>query len=372
MVAEVAGEWVKATVAATSPSNAAYAQLGASVQSAGAANEVHYIQRAALFRTVASVPNTAWAPGQRSMVPTRSVWIKPTWAAETYDTFRGYVDSFTPIYTGVRSEITVSCSDALALLAAANMDSSLYAQQVVLYGATGFWRCNDPGTPTYLKDLSQNNVFGSAEVSGTIATGEPGPVVSDPSDAAIDFAAGGYASIPVSPVEGGTWSIAAWFQTTSTATGTVFRQSSGEASIVVTAGGGGAQVVVRLDGGSVLSQTFSTLINDGNWHLIVFTFSGGTAWTASLDSTVETHSGTVSSYSLPEDSATISASGSAFPGNLSDIAVFPIALERGASRHPLRPRHRGVLWRIHRSCHREHLVERRVALVVDGHCDGHR
>lgn len=334
-VSEVAGEWTKVMMTAVAPSAAASASLGVQVQSA-ASGEVHYAQRAGLFPAVTQVPNTGWAPGQRSMVPTRSVQMVATWDDVPQNVFRGFVDSWTPIYKGVRSEITVQCSDAMKLLAVANLDSSMYAQQVVLDGAVGFWRCNAPaGNPTVLVDSSPYAL--TATVTGTITGGQPGPVITDPADGACAFDASGSASWPSKEGPTGTeWSVEVWLTTTQATAGPVVNQgytvSSSElvsGFSVDCAGSGEVTVLIANSAGALLvDQAFSTAIDDGHWHQVVLTCDG-TAWAAYLDSTTEQHSGTMSeSVAISNTVNNIGgASGLAdFDGSLSDISVYPSAL----------------------------------------------
>jgi hypothetical protein len=163
--------WTKATVTATAPATAAYAEVIAVLS--GSTSDTQYVNRAALFRQSANSPNTAWAPGQRGLVPARAITCTATWSSTPYDIWSMFVDSWIPKYGQTKSEMTIKVSDGLNFLALEQFGTTMYLNLVTRDGAVDLWILNEPvgtATPTdFLNQQSPSDVAGTEPTFGGTA-----------------------------------------------------------------------------------------------------------------------------------------------------------------------------------------------------------
>ena len=80
------------------------------------------------------------------LTPRRQIRVRATHGGTTYDVFRGYVSGWPPAWTdaGTNSTVTISCFDALQLLASTTMPVDWAASYIATLGAAHYWKCNDP------------------------------------------------------------------------------------------------------------------------------------------------------------------------------------------------------------------------------------
>lgn len=353
--------WTKATITATAPALAAFAAIVVSGTSL-ANNEVHWTCRAALFNAVGAVPNTAWAPGQRGLVPTRPIKCTATWASTTYPRWLMYVNNWTPTYTGnVKSEQTISAVDGLALLALSNLDVSQYSTVVLANSPKAYYRMGDlPGSVT-AADASGNSNTANVLGGGAILFGAAGALLMD-SDTAGDFANGGttpsaYILPPTWAPGNATWTFEAWIKTT-VSEQTIFEWQAGTAAgnlfvvrVVIT----GNKIVLANGTSSQSPSSLSAQItgptgDDGLYHHVVVTVPAGSStnpYTLSVDGVSHgtflnsaynwlggggapvgiTPVGGTSTYQNP---AGVTTQAPAFQGSMDEIAIYTSALSSAA------------------------------------------
>ena len=335
--------WTKATVAGvTAPALAAFAVITVSGASL-ANNEVHWICRAALFNAVANVPNTAWAPGQRGLVPARPIKCTATWSGTPYPVFYMYVDNWTPKYGQVKAEQVISATDAMKLLALANMDHSVYPGQVITDGATQLYRLGDNiGSTTALESIS-----GDALTATDVTFGQPQPILTDSSGSAT-FPEIVSAVKVLTPLTGTAYSLEWWFQASAPAANEMYLFNQlgsnpgnvGQVIVAIESAGGGHPGALQvffdsLDGTSQYgSLNGTTSLCDGAWHHVVIARNGATV-TVYVDGQVYgsvagnpfTLSTNINNTAEPAVIGGINQEGvagitSGFAGNLANFAIY--------------------------------------------------
>lgn len=175
--------WTKASLlGATAPAGAVTAAVITSVSGLPGANEWHWVNRAALFNYTGNVPNTAWAPGQRGLVPGRPMYCTATWGGVTYPIWSMYISNFTPSYGQTKSEQVINCADGLALLSLGDLSTSSFGSQVLSDGALSFWRLGDaPGSVQAADSGPLNNPLNATNIT----FGETSPIATDDTTVAL-------------------------------------------------------------------------------------------------------------------------------------------------------------------------------------------
>jgi len=282
--------WTKGTVvSSTAPALAAFASVGVSIASQ-ANNEIHYACRAALFNAVGAVPNTAWAPGQRGLVPTRPVKITATWSSTPYPIFYGYVDSWVPQYGIVKSEMTISATDAMKLLSLRYMDNSAYGAEVLSSSPTAYYHLGDPAGSSTAADASGNghtaNVIGTEYAFGTTGC----QLTSDDTALGIPNNSGAYLQPPALTAGNGQWTFETWAVMSEGDTLFEWRTaiSAGNLYVVWIAVINGQIALVYGSSGTsgTIALHAGPVVNDGAFHQVAVVVPAGSntnVWVVTVD-----------------------------------------------------------------------------------------
>ena len=83
------------------------------------------------------------------LLPRRQVKISAVWGGTTYPVFRGFVSGWPPAWTdaGTDSTVSISCFDALGLLASETLPADWAHQYILTTSPRHYWPCNEPVTP---------------------------------------------------------------------------------------------------------------------------------------------------------------------------------------------------------------------------------
>ena len=167
--------YTKVSVNGTAPANAAWGLLVIIVASA---NEPHLAARFGItqrYKDISSgyiLDSLAWGPGGYGLAPGRPLQLSGSVSGTPYSVAYAYLENNVPkLSDELNKEATLTCADALKYFANETIDTSLYPGFVLSDGATCYWRFNDPGNSTILKDSSFNGNMGL--VSGAWKTTTP-------------------------------------------------------------------------------------------------------------------------------------------------------------------------------------------------------
>jgi len=126
-------------------------------------------------------------PYYGKLLPRKQIRIRATAGATTYDVFRGYVDGWNPEWTeaGTNSAVTVSCFDALQLLATEQLPADWSRQYILTQSPRHYYPCNEPVLPyggtTILNDYGSIPLPITASTTATnasqLASGLPGNAI---------------------------------------------------------------------------------------------------------------------------------------------------------------------------------------------------
>lgn len=164
-VSTTTSSFTQATTQATAPADG-YATVIVVVQSAGAASEVHYVDKIALMPGDAGVPS--WYAGGP----------EPMWC--------GYVPDWQPMYSpsGNYGEMPLQLVDALGVFAEIRLPESDYAKQVDADSPNAWYRFSDTtasGGLTRIADLSGNERFAYSNLNQVGNDGQQSFTISSPS-----------------------------------------------------------------------------------------------------------------------------------------------------------------------------------------------
>ena len=83
------------------------------------------------------------------LLPRRQIRITATYGATSYPVFRGYINGWPPVWTeaGKDSTVTLSCMDALGLLASETLPADWSRAYVLSTSPRHYWTLNEPVTP---------------------------------------------------------------------------------------------------------------------------------------------------------------------------------------------------------------------------------
>jgi hypothetical protein len=109
------------------------------------------------------------------LLPRRQIKIEATYASVTYSVFRGYIDGWPPTWTnaGGDSTVTLSCYDAMTLLAQVQLPADWARSYIISSGPRHYYPCDDPiiqfqtGTITDYGNVGKNMTYQTIAVPGT-------------------------------------------------------------------------------------------------------------------------------------------------------------------------------------------------------------
>lgn len=83
------------------------------------------------------------------LTPRRQIRIRATYSGTTYDVFRGYIAAWPPVWTdaGYDSTVTLSCFDALGLLASETLPADWAHPYILSTSPRHYYPCNEPVAP---------------------------------------------------------------------------------------------------------------------------------------------------------------------------------------------------------------------------------
>lgn len=123
-------------------------------------------------------PFNASGPYYGNLLPRRQIRIRATYAATTYDVFRGFISGWPPEWTdaGYDSTVTLSCFDALQLLGSSSLPADWSRDYILSLSPRHYYPCDEPivaFTAGSLKDYgtyplnitTTTNVSNSAELA---------------------------------------------------------------------------------------------------------------------------------------------------------------------------------------------------------------
>jgi hypothetical protein len=325
--------WTKVSnLGVQAPSTAAYAALQVTIT--GIAEERHYFSRVALFNYVSNVPNTAWAPGHRGLVPARQMKAFATWAGVTNPVWSMYVSNWTPQYGQVKSEQVLNLSDGLALLALDDISSSAYANQVLTDGANNFWRLGDTILSTLATDMGP---FNNPMAASNVSFGQVSPLLTDDTTVALMYSTTtgqGYVTAQVNGPAAGAQTLEMLFMLPTQTTNAVFMLGYNSGASVYFNPTTNVIQVVGVSSGINFSTSAVPAADNGQWHHLVITCSAATNGTVTvyLDGvqigTATATGGNSSCLFNATNGYAFGGSGwgSTYDGSLADIAIYPTAL----------------------------------------------
>lgn len=332
-VADFVGAWALAGVTATSPSNAAYADIVIKVNSA-AGSEQHY---AADF-TLNPGTSTLWyAGGARTLFTGYIESIKPVWPAERY------------------AEVEITAVDGFTVLGRTKLVDTAHYDAVQALTPDGFYRLGESGTASVVNglitmvDSSAHGRDGTYKQSVSFAHAGALPTEAN---TAIEITrgggatSGGWGEIPSTACPNSTadFSVEAW----------VWPRSFGQSPVdrIWHVAGVGAQslflaifadgtlnfVATATNGGS---RTTTAALTLGRWNHVVAVKSGTTGpgnWAIYIDgvdvsgTTSTDGTGNISvtqNYALIGGFEVSGVGQGAFDGFIDEFAIFPSALSAG-------------------------------------------
>lgn len=109
------------------------------------------------------------------LLPRRQIKIEATYASVTYSVFRGFIDGWPPTWTdaGGDSTVTLSCYDAMQLLAQVQLPADWARSYIVASAPRHYYPCDDPiiqfqtGTITDYGTVAKNMTYQTIAVPGS-------------------------------------------------------------------------------------------------------------------------------------------------------------------------------------------------------------
>ena len=172
------------------------------------------------------------------LLPRRQIKIEATYSAVTYPVFRGFIDGWPPSWTdaGKDSTVTLSCYDAMALLAQVQLPADWSRSYILSQSPRHYYPCDDPiiqfqtgtltdiGTSPIAMTYQTNAAPGSqladglanSSLAGASSTGVGYIATNDP----------GLASRPVVFTANGNFTVAFWCVPEANAAGIITGQAS--------------------------------------------------------------------------------------------------------------------------------------------------
>ena len=251
-------------------------------------------------------------------------------AAQTYDVFSGFVDSWPQEYGRFQAVAQMTATDGLKILSRIDI-AGAYEEVVRGDGPTGWWRLGD-NTPTVdlCADSSGNGYDGSYKGS---PTGVDGIVPGGSSDGAVDFDGANDRVVmdPLAWPAAPPFSVEAWVRTSAAPTG-VGMVIVGAGPVYSTPASFGWDVGLAMQAGGVPTDGWNAgpAINDGLVHHLVTTVTGGSTISLYVDGVLA--GSTFYSPSAREwvrvgsPPAIVAGSFRRFDGIIDEVAVYDVAL----------------------------------------------
>jgi hypothetical protein len=103
------------------------------------------------------------------LLPRRQIKIEATYASTTYSVFRGFIDGWPPTWTdaGGDSTVTISCYDAMALLAQVQLPADWSRSYILSTSPRHYYPCDDPIIPFQSGVMTD---YGSTQKNLTVQT----------------------------------------------------------------------------------------------------------------------------------------------------------------------------------------------------------
>ena len=264
-------------------------------------------------------------------------WWLTTVAYTDTDITAGSTYSYKLRMTDPHGNVTTSNAGSVTPSGATLADST-YSQQVVADGASNYWRLDDPSTGTAVTDWAGSTDL--VKASGT-TLGAAGAIGSDTAagvNGTINASAASNNGFVRAPQ---TFSVEAWFKTTSTSggqvvgfgdvpTGSSYRH---DRQVYLNASG---NLVYYLDqNGASKSITSPKAYNNGAWHHVVATLSSGSGMVLYVDGAKVSSWSSITSgrayggfWRVGADllPGTTSSTSKFLSGTIDDVAVYPTAL----------------------------------------------
>lgn len=290
-------------------------------------------------------PSYAAGPFHAALKPMRRIRLLAVWAAVTYPLFDGYVDSITQEYAPPHeATATIAATDAFKILAAAELRASVYAEEVSADDPYRWWRLDEAGGATVVRDAVAGYV---AAPTGDVTLGAETLVTRDPGAAATVNAEGAglhatEAGVLLRGAPSGT--LEAIVRTSLVGTSAdeqvvaIQEQSysGGYESIQLTIGGGTGRVSAGPTGGIVVSPG---AVNDGNPHHLAVTWTATTVTlyidgvsvaTGARSGAAPFTDGVAGSFSIGDRGGYFVAAGNqSLIGTVDEVAVYDTALPAG-------------------------------------------
>lgn len=104
------------------------------------------------------------------LLPRRQIRITATYGATSYPVFRGYIAGWPPVWTdaGKDSTVTLSCMDALGLLASETLPADWSRNYILSTSPRHYWPCDEPVTPFVAGSVLKD--YGSVPLDMTSST----------------------------------------------------------------------------------------------------------------------------------------------------------------------------------------------------------
>lgn len=117
-------------------------------------------------------PFNSASPYNGLLTPRRQIRIKATYGGSTYEVFRGFVDGFSPDWqnAGKSSTVTLSCFDALQLLASNSLPADWSKGYILGTAPRHYYPCDEPITPYTTGTLKDYGSYPQNMTVTTIAT----------------------------------------------------------------------------------------------------------------------------------------------------------------------------------------------------------
>jgi hypothetical protein len=106
------------------------------------------------------------------LLPRRQIKIEATYSGTTYPVFRGFIDGWPPTWTdaGGDSTVTLSCYDAMALLAQVQLPADWSRETIIATLPRHYYSCDDPIIPLTTGVLTDSGFVPKNLTTTTVAT----------------------------------------------------------------------------------------------------------------------------------------------------------------------------------------------------------
>jgi hypothetical protein len=227
-------------------------------------------------------PQYTSSPYWPNVVPMRRIRIRATWNAITYDVFNGYVTDWRQVYQPPQSaECVLEATDAFKVLGNIELPGSAYEAEVRADGPVMWWRLGESAGSTTVMDQIGGRV---ATIQGAPTLGSDGLVTKDTDTALLTTTNtdGALSDIGPAVVTGRPLTIS----------GIVKLTGGLEGSLLLALETAGGQPVIEFSDdvasvsdtlGNSANVTAGVVIDDGDPHLVTFTWEADGTMTFYVD-----------------------------------------------------------------------------------------